>query len=366
MLPSQERSKHLRTFRLIYLTIKQTLKKPTIICLLLLMPLLSLAIKYLMPSGQEELRITALYVIADEDGNAVNKRHMDDSMEALAKSLESYDGLFVFHEADSVEELNSTLQKGNAECGYIIDEKLYEKMAGKNSRDSIKVIVNDSTTLMPVINETLYAIIFPEAAKNKLIDYIENDSAIADLSGETYETSDIEELYDMYFTNGSTFHFSYDDAPIDYTFTRDSILLSPLRGLLALIILIAGFTGGLAYYKESENPVFAMLRVRFTLITVPVLLLSISALASLIIGGVFTEIPREFLALLVYDAIVILLQFILTIIIKKGSLYAGILPVVILGCLVFTPIFIDLEGIIPILDKLSFIWPTKYYLMFFN
>ncbi len=356
----------MRVFRLIYLTIKQTIKKPSILGLLLFMPILALAIKHLMPSGQEELHITALYVIADEDGNALAKRSLDESMKVLANNLDNYEGLFVFQRADSTDELNAAIQKGMAECGYIIDEKLYEKMAGKSSRYTIKVVVNDSTTLMPVINETLYAIIFPEAAKNKLIDYIENDSAIANLSGDTYNTEDINDLYDMYFTNGSTFHFSYDDAPEDYTFTRDAILLSPLRGLLALIILIAGFTGGLAYYKESENPVFAMLRVRFTLITVPVLLLSISAIISLIIGGIYTETPREILALIIYDAFVIILIFVLTLIIKKGSLYAGILPVIILGCLVFTPILLDLEGLVPILDKLSFIWPTKVYLSFFS
>lgn len=329
------------------------------------MPIIALVIKHIMPSGQEELNITAMYFIADEDGNSVSKREMDDQMKDLSNALSDYDGLFVFKEAKDIDELNQAVNKGIAECGYVIDAKLYKKMMGKNSRYTIKVITSDNTTLMPVINETLYAILFPTADQNKLVDYIENDSAIAEFSGETYDTEDITMLYNMYYTNGSTFSFTYDDAPEDYSFTRDAILLSPLRGLLALIILIAGFTGGLAYYKEAENPVFAMKRVRLALIIVPVFLLSISAIASLLIGGIYTKTPRELGALLIYDAIVILMCFILNIIIKKGSLYAGILPILILGCLVFTPIIIDLEGLVPILDKLSYLWPTKFYLWFF-
>lgn len=345
----------MNTFRLIILTIKQTLKKPAIIGLLLVMPILAIVIKHVMPSGSDELRITALFYIDDDN----------DMAEQLYDRLESYDGLFVFEPADSPDDLIGSIEKGQAECGYIIDSDIYEKMAKKKSRGTIQVVVNDSTTLMPVINETVYAIIFPDASRQEVNSYIKKESAISESYGDVFDEDDINELYEMYFTNGSTFRFTYDDAPDDYTFTKDSILLSPLRGILALLILIASFTGGLAFYKEAENPVFALKRVRFTLIVVPTLLLNVSAILSLIIGGVFTSVGTELLALLVYDVVCIALCFLLTLIIKKGSLYAGILPVVILGCLVFTPIIIDLEGIVPILDKISFIWPTKLYLMFF-
>lgn len=341
--------------RLILLTIKQTIKKPAIIVLLLIMPILAVLIKHIMPTASEDLHITALYYL-DAD---------NDKAQELYDALEDYDGLFVFEPASSERELISAVDRGQAECGYIIDSDIYEKMAKHKYRDSIEVVVSDSTTLMPVINETLYAIIFPTATKTDVTSYLENDSAVASYYNDIFTTNTIDELYDMYFTNGSTFQFEYSDEPDDYTFTKESILLSPLRGILALLILIAGFSGGLAYYREAENPVFALKRVRFTFIMVPIILLSISTVISLIIGGIFENLLTELSALLLYDFLCIIICFILSLIIKKGSLYAGILPVIILGCLVFTPIIIDLEGLIPILDKLSYIWPTKYYLMFF-
>ena len=341
--------------RLILLTIKQTIKKPAIIGLLLIMPILAVIIAHIMPSASEELHITALYYL-DTD---------NDEAEYLYEALEDYDGLFIFEPANSERELINTVKKGKAECGYIIDSDIYQKMAKHKYRDSIHVVVNDNTTLMPVINETLYAIIFPAATKEDVTRYLEEDSVVSPYYDDIFDTADIDELYEMYFTNGSTFRFEYSDEPDNYTFTKESILLSPLRGTLALLILIAAFSGGLAFYKEAENPVFALWRVRFTFMIVPVILLSFSALISLIIGGIFTDFVTEFSALLLYDTICIALCFILGLVIKKGSLYAGILPVVILGCLIFTPIIIDLEGLIPILDKLSYIWPTKYYLMFF-
>ena len=54
--------------RLITLTIKQTIKKPAIIGLLLIMPLIAVVIKHIMPTASDELRITALYYLdADND-----------------------------------------------------------------------------------------------------------------------------------------------------------------------------------------------------------------------------------------------------------------------------------------------------------
>lgn len=342
--------------RLITLTIKQTIKKPAIIGLLLIIPLIAVVIKLIMPTASDELRITALYYL-DAD---------NDETENLYDALEDYDGLFVFEPADSKQQLINAVEKGQAECGYIIDSEIYEKMAKHKYRDSIQVVVNDNTTLMPVINETLYSIIFPTATKADVTEYLENDSLVSPYYKDIFSDDTIDELFDTYFTNGSTFHFEYNGEPDDYTFTNESILLSPLRGILALLILIAGFSGGLAFYKEAENPVFALKRVRLAFIVVPIILLSISAIISLIIGGIFTSILTELSALLLYDLLCTVICFIMSLVIKKGSLYAGILPVIILGCLVFTPIIIDLEGLIPILDNLSYIWPTKYYLMFFN
>lgn len=341
-------------FRLLLLTTKQVIKKPAVIVLLLLIPICVLFLNN--TSKSEKASITALYYL-DADS---------EDTEALYDALENYDGLFQFEPVDSENKLRRMVNSGEYECGYIIDSEIYEKLADKEYSDLIELVYHSRSTMTAIINETVFSICFPTAAQNAIVEYLTKKGVSKETIDEYYSKQDIKDIYYTYFTNGSTFHFEYEGAPEEFSITKNTIMLTPLRGILALIIMIAGFSGALSLYRDNNNPVYSYKRIRFAFIAVPVLLSGLTAYISIVISKLSEDYIKELLYLMLYMIVVIIYCYILSEIIKNGALFAGLLPFIILGSMAFTPVILDFAQYLPVLSKLRFIWPTWYYLLFFN
>ena len=341
-------------FRLFLLTIKQTFKRPVIIIFMLAIPICVYLLNRV--SYEEESVITAMYYIK---GN-------DSADKELADALKKYDGLFKFVSADSEKELTDCVKRNEYECGYIFEGNIFDEMMSGNTSDLIRVVYSDKSTMTPIINETVFSVVFPIISEMKLEKYLTEKGATSEAYDEgLFDEELIKTFYNINYTNGSTFSFRYSGEPEGYTFTKQTILLAPVRGVLSLIILISAFAGAFAFYKEGDNPVFAIAKVRLSFVAVPALISMLVAYISILVSGLSENALYEALYLIIYTSVVILYTFILCLIIKKGASFAGLLPIIVIGCIAFTPVFIDISTFIPSLNILKYLWPTHYYLMFF-
>lgn len=376
----------MNSFRLLITMLKQYIRKPECIILLLALPILTFLLSNISRTEEQTIRAACYFPgitttdlsseLPASPGTQPDLRYAplpeDMAISAdtasfltLAKRLFQYEGLYTFYLCSSEQEVYDAVAANQAECGYIFPDDLYEELLDNNIEELVTTVTSPSTTMLPVINETVYSMIFEELALDALKQYLAEDSAVSEGYGILFDNNDIEEAYNRYLLGDSVFHFEYNGSPDDYHLTVSSALLSPIRGLLAILMLLSAFSGAVSFYKLSENPVFHRMNVRIFSIIVPVLYTMPVMLLCILFGNLNTGFLKEILMLILYGIACILGTLLLTLCIKKRVIFISILPILILACLIFTPVFIDISVLVPALKPLSYVLLPYYYLIQF-
>ncbi|MBO6208301.1 MAG: hypothetical protein J6O73_15355 [Lachnospiraceae bacterium] len=359
----------MKPYRLFWITVKQYLCSPFLLLLLIAAPCLCLLAAQKQTQVTDD-RIRIGYCIVAPEDTDIAENTDDEDIVWLAEQLDCGESLFAFYPSESPEVLRAEVAKGNAECGYLIRSDLFAQLRAGEKKDLITVLTSPHTTMSAIINESLYATIFQRLSGQVFFRYLSEDSVIAGYYPEAYSAEDVDALYQDYLTNGSTFSFTYDNNANEYHYGTTTVLTSPLRGLFAILILLSGFIGALSYYQAAEHPVFARWSVRIVRITVPMLFAGVFALICLFglpnvpgithsFGGFITECGKLLLYTLCCLAFLLLLT---TLIPYRGILYA-LFPLYVMGCLIFSPVFLDATQFLPSLKTVSYFFLPTWYLL---
>lgn len=374
----------MNSFRLFITMLKQYIRKPECVILLLALPVLTFLLSNISRTEEQKIQAACYFpgITVTDLSSELSSGIQSDlryaplsedmavsagaaSLLPLAKRLCQYEGLYTFYLCSSEEEVYDAVASNQAECGYLFPKDLYEELLNGNIDELVTTVASPSTTMLPVINETVYSLLFQDLALDALNQYLAEDSAVSDGYGILFNDKIVEESYNRYLLGDSVFHFEYNGSPDDYHLTVSSALLSPIRGLLSILMLLSAFSGAVNYYKLSENPVFNRMKVRITSITVPVLYTMPVMFLCIFFGNLNTGMPREILMLILYGTACILGTLLLTLCIKKRVIFISILPILTLACLIFTPVFIDISILVPALKPLSYVLLPYYYLIQF-
>ncbi len=345
--------------RLLLLVLKDYIKRPFMWFILLSIPLICLGIT-ISKTSIDEHDILVGYYIEEAEGN------LPESMDRVRENLANYDGIFAFVEYTDKDALIKDIQKSNLECAYVFNDDLVYNMLKGDRDEIIDLYVSPETTMDDVINETLFSIIFPVISEKHLEKYLTDNSDIRDLFKDgVYTLEDIDSLYNMYYSDGSTFRFDYEGQPDSFKITPSSILLSPINGIIAIMILLTSFCGALVFYKDSDNPIFRIWKVRIAYITIPSLLSFLSGAVSIVFisGEAFANPFSQIGKLFLYTIMCIIFVCLISIVIKSETMFAAFIPIFLLGCLVFSPIFIDVALFSPVLKPVSYLFLPYYYLI---
>ena len=357
--------------RLFLTQLKQFIKKPESFLLLLSLPILTILLSGIGKSQEQTIRVVCYFpgisasdtsdqfLITDTDSSS------DASLIVLAEKLFRYEGLYFFDICNSEQEVFDAVAGNRAECGYLFPANLYTELLEGNLKELVTTVTSPSTTMLPVINETVYSLIFEGLAIDALNQYLSEDSSIAAEYDTLYDKNDVAALYQKYLLNDSAFHFEYSGNPEEYRFTKASVLLSPIRGILSVLVLLSAFTGAISFYHFAKTPVFNTWKMRISSVTVPVIYTMPVMLLCIYFAGLGTGLVKELLCLLFYGAACILFTLLLTLIIKKRVIFVSLLPLFILACLIFTPVFIDISVFLPAMKPLSYLFLPYYYLILF-
>lgn len=332
------------------INLKRCLKRPAMLALLFLFPVFSLMYRSLGADREQDLYV-CVYV---ENGDPFCTR--------LAQKLSERDGVVTFVETSSEDELYHAVMTGDAECGYVFHAGLLEALNGGNKQDLIDVVISAETTLMDVTNEIVYAELFEEYSLSILTDYLLEDGVLTQPS-----VSEIEALYRENMVNGSTFAFDYTGAYSSYHGIRSGLSIQVLKGLCSILILLGGFLGLLNYSGNAEAQVYCAVTktgrklLLFAELLPPVLLTTLAAVFSLSFTGALSDL-RSLLRLLGYALLVIVFCVLLYCLLRKKTIILFLLPFYLLGCLIFTPVFVDISTFIPALRPICMFFLPYYYL----
>ena len=354
----------MKLYRLFFYTFKRYIKMPLFAALILLLPILTIAhvlIKSSDSAIDTEGEGSAAYIDYYFDDTKEDPDHEFDRMPVTE------DSMYYFHECGSKNELIKDVASGHAECGYIIPSDILDILSTGDKEESITVYISPQSAQSAIVNESVYASVFNRLAPVLLDNYLRKHSAIKDDMKNISEEK-VYELFEQYTHDGSTFSINIESGKTDVSeenvkaqpHSSAGIMGSALRGLFAVLILLAGFIGVLKYYDISESPVFSKFRFRIVNITVPMIIFTVTAEFCMLILHICP--PTELFDIVSYLLINTLFLTILSYIIKSRSVFCAVMPVYLLGCLVFTPVFIDAGALLPLVRKISVFFTPHWYL----
>ena len=139
----------------------------------------------------------------------------------------------------------------------------------------------------------------------------------------------------------------------------------PVRGLLAILLLITSFAASIFYMEDTDNGLFIYWHSKFKNLravgyySVVMINSAVLVLLSLMLSGMNTGIVTEAVNLAVYSLALILFSMIVRMIFGSIKTMGVVMPLVLIMSIVLSPVFIDIKGF----RVVQAFVPSFYYLM---
>lgn len=333
----------------LWLLTKRLYKRPTFLVLLALIP--ALVLGYSATARDDSGVVTIALAREDQDPLAVQ----------VMEKLPSESQLIRYIVCDSRQEAEAAVRRGKADGAWIIRAGMTENAARFiNSRSQtdalVDVIEREESVVLRLTREKLGGELFLCCARALYIPYIrqnvpELDHLSDDALWESYQNSQI----------GDTL-FLYDSASGEIA--KVSYLLSPVRGLLAVMVVLCAGAGAMYYLEDCRKGTFGWVALKKLPLaelsgqTVCVGNVAIVALLALAVSGLSGSVLTELLALVLYSLCCAVFGMVLRKLCGNMHVLAAVLPVLVVIMLVVCPVFFDLGA----LRQFQYLLPPTYYI----
>ena len=164
------------------------------------------------------------------------------------------DGMFDFYICSDEAQVRDEVASRRAECGYVIDSGLEEKLDQKQWKRVIRLYMAPSTVAGSISTETVFSELAALYNRNLLMDYVEEGEAFAGMgpvnsSSRAKAAEEAGERYDRWNQEEGLFHFQYiyetnggggsEDGVETQSPKSDAAgSIFPVRGLGAVMVFI--------------------------------------------------------------------------------------------------------------------------------
>ena len=311
---------------------KRLYMKPTFLAILILIPLLVVCYAN-MTQGESGVLTIALY-------------GTDDMSVEIFDELEDRGPLIRYIRCGTEKEAKNLVSAGKADGAWIFPadlESAISDFAADPGEDAgfIGIYQREDNVSLMMVKEHLCAALYPRVARMFYLHYVREEfPALGSMSDEElmayYDSVDMpDEL------------FAYDEEQV-LALRKVDYLLSPVRGMLAIVIVIGGLAAEMYFLRDREKGTFLWVpqkkRALPELGCVLVASLNISLVATLtlmLVGmgeGMGTEFMNAGLYALCVTAFSMMLRRLL------GSIHAigTVMPLLAVGMLLMCPVFFDI------------------------
>lgn len=308
---------------------KRLLRRPMYIVILFAAPILAFTLT--LAARLDSGIVTAALCLTDEG---------DEAALAVRASLTENGGVVRIIPVESEAEAKSAVLTGKADAAWIIGslgEALEEYARYGSAEDAVLVYEREDTVLLRLAREKLYAALFPQ------LSYEVYAKLMADTFGETAEDT-LREYYDSDVVSEALIAFE----TVDGGESEGSYLVSPVRGLLAVTVMLGALASALGFYGEEELYVWLGPRARRVLPTTlhftAALPVALAAMVSLRLAGLMGDFGEEACALLLLCTASASAAELLRLVCRREAVFAAAMPIVLIMSLALSPIFAEISA----------------------
>lgn len=340
---------------------KRQLKRPAFLLMLLMLPFLLAGSAKFGEKDDSGIRI-ALYAGDDE------------FTQDIIDSLVNAEGMFQFYQCRSGQELKDDVASRRAECGYLFLPDFKEKLDKGKYRRSIGVYSAPSTVAASLSTEVVFSRIMEVYGRELLLDYTMTGEVFGDLNRQE-AWDEMEQLYNQYYGNGSTFSFRYETEDRTELKKQGGKAVFPVRGIAAVYVFVTGIFAAVSLCTDEKKGLFIPVPFHqkpwcsIASMLGPVFLAACSGFMGIWLSGSMDRgiagKAREAGIMAAYVLIVVMAAWILKLLVKNPLALCGLIPFLTMASLALCPVFLDIGMWIPGLDNLARLFPPYYYLSFF-
>lgn len=313
-------------------------------------PLLVLALGLL---AQQESGVATVAIYVEDE--------TDPASAAVLERLHTQKGVLRYLFTDSEREAASLVKTSRADIAWILSSDLTQRLddrAAGQSKPVVRVYVREGDSILQMLaREKLFAALYPELTYDIYTHYVNEElkpsPALTDAELDDYfhKIQRGDELIQMSFLDGST----KDDT---------SYLVMPVRGLMALLVMMAALASALYYLHDSDAGSFVWVSRRrrrllpYAYHLIPVLDTAAVVFVTLFIARLNVAWYREIASIALYMLACVTFAELLRQILKSTSQLGVAIPILMLAMLALSPIFFDLSQY----RVLQLLFPPYYYL----
>lgn len=313
-------------------------------------PLLVLALGLL---AQQESGVATVAIYVEDE--------TDPASAAVLERLHAQKGVLRYLFTDSEREAASLVKTSRADIAWILSSDLTQRLddrAAGQSKPVVRVYVREGDSILQMLaREKLFAALYPELTYDIYTHYVNEElkpsPALTDAELDDYfhKIQRGDELIQMSFLDGST----KDDT---------SYLVMPVRGLMALLVMMAALASALYYLHDSDAGSFVWVSRRrrrllpYAYHLIPVLDTAAVVFVTLFIARLNVAWYREIASIALYMLACVTFAELLRQILKSTSQLGVAIPILMLAMLALSPIFFDLSQY----RVLQLLFPPYYYL----
>ena len=333
-----------------WLLTKRLLKKPTFLAILILVPLLSFGYQAMT---QESSGI--LTIVLAQEGN-------DPTASAIIDDLLKQDTVFRYQVCHSAEEAALLVQTGKADAAWVFPEDLQQHMDDflkdpKEKEGFIQVFQREQNTPLMLSRERLAGAMYHYLSQRYYLQYTRAEfPALQEMTDE-----ELMVYYDeIEMTNQL---FDYKDVN-DNAVSQVHYLVAPVRGLLAVLVVLCGLATSMYYMKDQKNGTFDLVPEQKQALPelgcqlVSVLIMGVAVLLALVLTGLQEHLLLELLSLVLYTFCVASFCMLLRVLCGNIKVLGSLLPVLCVAMIVVCPVFFDFAN----LRFFQFLLPPTYFI----
>lgn len=329
---------------------KRLYKKPSFLILMLLIPL---CVALFAGAAQEKSGFVHIILAREQADDPVATAVMEDLLDE--------EGLILFTQAADTQSAWEAVQTGQVDEAWIFpantQERINQFVSGK-AKYIVQIVTREETVSARLSREKLAATVYAYCAKAYYIDYVRSEFPQLDHLTDEKLSVYFEEVK----VNEDLFVYG---NPADVSGTQQvNYLTSPIRGLLAVVMLLSSMAATLYYMQDEAAGTFAWVPERkkgltaLCCIVTAAVNISVIVLLSLAFSGLMGNPFKEIAALILYSlccgAFCLLIKQIFTTI----RTYASVVPLVAVLALALCPVFFDFRGML----LWQHLLPPTYYI----
>lgn len=332
---------------------KRLFRRPTFLVILLLIPVLVFGYGHV--ARQESGMVTV--VLAQEGEDPLARQIMDDLMGSSQ--------LILFRDCESDREAVDQVAHGKADAAWIFADGLEERIEAFTAEPDadnafIRVVQREEQVMLMLTREVLGGKALDLCAERVYIRFIREKLPEMDhLSDDA-----LLELYNTTALSGQLFRFEQTDGTAVDREQADGYLLTPVRGLLAVVIVLCGMATAMYYIHDCQLGTFAWLPVglrpgaELGCQMVSVLNVCAVSLISLAAAGLAGPLAMELVLVLLYSLCVAAFSMLLRRLCGSIRGLGTMIPLAVIVMLLVCPVFFDLGA----LRMAQFLFPPTYYI----